>query len=232
MGGIVQKVNEWVRGHAWASVAIALFFGFSMGSGSKDDNGAALASARSQFVDLESEAADEAAELEAEKSDLASENEELSQQLDQVESRMDDLQDEVEFMKSEQPLPDLIGQTPNSILSLASKYDWQVSMVKQVSSATPGTIISQVPASGATVYTGSDIKVVIAKAPPAPKPQPVAAPAPQPLTGGSGCDSNYSGTCVPQVSYDLNCDDIGGSVTVVGSDPHGFDGDGDGSGCE
>lgn len=48
----------------------------------------------------------------------------------------------------------------------------------------------------------------------------------------SECDPNYSGTCVPQVSYDLNCDDIGGSVTVVGSDPHGFDGDGDGSGCE
>lgn len=41
-------------------------------------------------------------------------------------------------------------------------------------------------------------------------------------------------TCVPQVSYDLNCDDIAGSLTVVGSDPHGFDGDGDGdgSGCE
>jgi hypothetical protein len=50
--------------------------------------------------------------------------------------------------------------------------------------------------------------------------------------GGSECDSNYSGACVPIVSYDLNCDDISGSVTVVGSDPHGFDGDGDGSGCE
>ena len=49
---------------------------------------------------------------------------------------------------------------------------------------------------------------------------------------GSGCDSNYSGACVPIVSYDLNCDDISGSVTVVGSDPHGFDGDGDGTGCE
>lgn len=60
-------------------------------------------------------------------------------------------------------------------------------------------------------------------------------PAAEPDTtggGGGDCDSNYSGTCVPVVSYDLNCDDIGGSVRVVGSDPHGFDGDGDGYGCE
>lgn len=59
------------------------------------------------------------------------------------------------------------------------------------------------------------------------------APEPEAAGGGGGnCDSNYSGTCVPVVSYDLNCDDIGGSVKVVGSDPHGFDGDGDGYGCE
>ena len=51
-------------------------------------------------------------------------------------------------------------------------------------------------------------------------------------TSGSKCDPNYKGTCVPIVSYDLNCDDISGSVSVVGSDRHGFDGDGDGSGCE
>jgi hypothetical protein len=48
----------------------------------------------------------------------------------------------------------------------------------------------------------------------------------------SGCDSNYSGTCVPVASYDLDCADISGSVDVVGSDPHGFDADGDGYGCE
>ena len=47
----------------------------------------------------------------------------------------------------------------------------------------------------------------------------------------SNCDPNYSG-CVPNVSYDLDCPDIGYSVTVYGSDPHGFDADGDGYGCE
>ena len=45
------------------------------------------------------------------------------------------------------------------------------------------------------------------------------------------CDQNYSG-CVPVVSYDLDCVDIGHSVTVYGNDPHGFDRDRDGYGCE
>jgi hypothetical protein len=53
-------------------------------------------------------------------------------------------------------------------------------------------------------------------------------PAPQPK---SNCDPNYN-PCVPNVSYDLDCADIGFSVTVVGSDPHRFDRDGDGYGCE
>lgn len=55
--------------------------------------------------------------------------------------------------------------------------------------------------------------------------------APTPAT--SSCDPNYSGGCVPIVGYDLDCPDIGFSVVVVGSDPHGFDGnDNDGLGCE
>jgi len=47
----------------------------------------------------------------------------------------------------------------------------------------------------------------------------------------SSCDPNYT-PCVPNVSYDLDCPDIGFSVTVIGSDPHRFDRDGDGYGCE
>ena len=56
-------------------------------------------------------------------------------------------------------------------------------------------------------------------------------PQPPPPPAGD-CDPNYT-PCVPLVSYDLDCRDIGFSVTVVGSDPHGFDGDdNDGFGCE
>lgn len=47
----------------------------------------------------------------------------------------------------------------------------------------------------------------------------------------ANCDSNYS-PCVPNVSYDLDCPDIGFSVTVIGYDVHNFDRDSDGYGCE
>lgn len=60
----------------------------------------------------------------------------------------------------------------------------------------------------------------------------VAPPPPSPRAS-NGCDPNYSGGCVPIVSYDLDCPDIGFSVTIVGTDLHGFDGnDNDGYGCE
>ena len=58
-----------------------------------------------------------------------------------------------------------------------------------------------------------------------------AAPATAPESN-SGCDPNYTGTCVPNVEYDLDCVDIGMQVYVTGADVHGFDRDGDGLGCE
>lgn len=58
------------------------------------------------------------------------------------------------------------------------------------------------------------------------------APSPPPPVVSRSCDPNYSG-CVPIVSYDLDCPDIGFAVTVLGVDTHGFDGnDNDGYGCE
>jgi hypothetical protein len=47
----------------------------------------------------------------------------------------------------------------------------------------------------------------------------------------SGCDPNYSG-CVPPYPPDVDCAEVGGTVASYGSDPHGLDADGDGSGCE
>ena len=66
---------------------------------------------------------------------------------------------------------------------------------------------------------------------PTPTPVTTATPTPTPTPGGA-CDPNYAGYCVPIVSYDLDCPDIGHRVTVVGVDIHRFDGNGDGVGCE
>lgn len=65
----------------------------------------------------------------------------------------------------------------------------------------------------------------------APEPEPKPKPKPTPAPVRSNCDPNYT-PCVPNVSYDLDCSDISFSVTVIGSDHHRFDRDGDGLGCE
>lgn len=45
------------------------------------------------------------------------------------------------------------------------------------------------------------------------------------------CDPNYT-PCIPRVSYDLDCKDVGVRVRVTGTDVHRLDRDGDGYGCE
>jgi micrococcal nuclease len=47
------------------------------------------------------------------------------------------------------------------------------------------------------------------------------------------CDPSYPDVCIPPPPPDLNCPEIDFTdFEVVGDDPHGFDGDGDGIGCE
>ncbi len=47
------------------------------------------------------------------------------------------------------------------------------------------------------------------------------------------CDPSYPDFCIPPPPPDLDCPDIGRTdFTVVGADPHRFDADNDGIGCE
>lgn len=56
---------------------------------------------------------------------------------------------------------------------------------------------------------------------------------PGPGADGVGCDASYPGICVPPPPPDLDCGAIDQRrFAVAGADPHGFDGDGDGIGCE
>jgi hypothetical protein len=52
--------------------------------------------------------------------------------------------------------------------------------------------------------------------------------------GDNSCDPSYLDVCIPSPPPELNCDDEGvpENFEVSGSDPHGFDGDNDGIGCE
>jgi endonuclease YncB( thermonuclease family) len=61
-----------------------------------------------------------------------------------------------------------------------------------------------------------------------------AAPAPAAGAGSRArCDASYPGVCIPPAPPDLDCGDITARrFKVVGTDPHRFDGDRDGVGCD
>ena len=65
--------------------------------------------------------------------------------------------------------------------------------------------------------------------PPAPTPRPTATPA----SSSGNCDSSYPTVCIPPPPPDLDCGDIPyRNFPVNPPDPHHFDGDHDGIGCE
>jgi endonuclease YncB( thermonuclease family) len=70
------------------------------------------------------------------------------------------------------------------------------------------------------------------------QPAPAAQPAPQQPAAPAqdaraNCDPSYPTICIPVNSADLDCPDIADRrFPVVGADPHRFDGDNDGIGCE
>ena len=65
--------------------------------------------------------------------------------------------------------------------------------------------------------------------------RPVSTFTPRPATSAqsSNCHPSYPTVCIPYYPPDLDCGQISyRRFQVVGSDPHGFDGDNDGIGCE
>lgn len=82
----------------------------------------------------------------------------------------------------------------------------------------------------------------VASSPPTPMPAPTAVPTPVPVVVQlppqrsqpvGNCDPSYPDVCIPSPPPDLDCGDIPYSYfRVVGSDPHRFDGNHDGEGCE
>jgi len=65
------------------------------------------------------------------------------------------------------------------------------------------------------------------------EPEPTPAADPPPSGSGANCDSNYTGACIAPYPPDLDCTEVGAQgFSVSGSDPHGFDADGDGIACD
>jgi hypothetical protein len=58
-------------------------------------------------------------------------------------------------------------------------------------------------------------------------------PPPPPTSSTSNCDPSYPTVCIPPHPPDLDCGEIHfRRFTVLAPDPHGFDADFDGVGCE
>jgi len=93
---------------------------------------------------------------------------------------------------------------------------------------TNGVETKRTTSEAVTTAPTAQVSIVGTYVKPAPAPAPVQAPR---AAAASNCDPNYSG-CVPNVSYDLDCKDIGFRVQVLGTDKHRFDADRDGYGCE
>jgi len=74
----------------------------------------------------------------------------------------------------------------------------------------------------------------VCSAPSAPAVLPPAPPAASPTAPGDGnCDPSYPSVCIPSPPPDLDCAEIPHrNFPVIGADPHRFDGDNDGLGCE
>jgi hypothetical protein len=65
------------------------------------------------------------------------------------------------------------------------------------------------------------------------RPREVPEPRPTSLEPRAACHPSYPNVCIPPAPPDLNCPDVPYTdFTVLPPDPHGFDGNGDGEGCE
>ncbi len=78
-----------------------------------------------------------------------------------------------------------------------------------------------------------DLPQTATQQPTGPVPQPAPTPIPPPPPQPDGCDPSYPTLCIPPGAPDIDCGEIGDRrFPVLPPDPHGFDGDFDGVGCE
>jgi hypothetical protein len=88
------------------------------------------------------------------------------------------------------------------------------------------------------VGNASSIPPPVVQAQPTPPFTPALAPVIQgqtapPVPPAGNCDPSYPDVCIPPPPPDQTCDEVGlNDIRVVGADPHDFDGDHDGIGCE
>lgn len=117
--------------------------------------------------------------------------------------------------------------TPRPTATDRPKITTVPATVTQTIATRPPATATLLPLPTATVVRVATIVLPTATAVPPPPPAPTATLAP------ANCDPSYPDVCIAPPPPDLDCGDIPyRRFRVIGSDPHRFDGDGNGIGCE
>ena len=126
-------------------------------------------------------------------------------------------------------------QPPNRSAWCAYASDWVT--VKQrwhlaMDAAELRAVRNMLAGCGQPAATPTTAAPTTTTAPPPPPTTAAVQPAAAAPPSGS-CDPSYPGVCIPPAPPDLDCDEVSyRDFHVLSPDPHGFDRDGDGVGCE
>nr|WP_297805709.1 hypothetical protein [Tepidiforma sp.] len=133
-----------------------------------------------------------------------------------------------------------LGLTGDTLTSTASAREAASPSPSPTPTATPTATPSATP-TPTRIPTASPTPTPSPRATPTPTATPTTPPTPTPrpalptptATRRANCDPSYPDVCIPPYPPDLDCGDIPfRRFRVVGADPHGFDRDRDGIGCE
>jgi hypothetical protein len=123
------------------------------------------------------------------------------------------------------PPPGSLATTPARTSAPTRTVSPTALLITPSSPVTSGTLVPTL-APIVTPPPAAPTAAPVATATPAPTPRPTA-------TRGSSCDPSYPTVCIPPPPPDLDCGEITyRSFKVLQPDPHRFDGDKDGVGCE
>ncbi len=134
-------------------------------------------------------------------------------------------------------VPDVQDQSARAAKKALTEEGLKVKVKRRYGAAPKGQVVDQRPAGGEEVDRGGRVALIVSRgAEPAPEPEPEPEPTPTETStaeDSADCDPSYPDVCIPSPPPALNCPDVDQKdFTVKGDDPHGFDADGDGIGCE
>ena len=164
------RIKTFAQTRTWLSLSLAFLLGATIAAAGtqtrvsdvESDLTAAeslLGDQRSRADDLESEMGD----LHDEITDVEAELSETVDEADDLRDERDELKHQVAALRSKRPIPNLVGKQEGAAEKLESAFGWSLSINKQGSEKSPGTILAQSPSAGTQMKYGATMTVTVAK---------------------------------------------------------------------